>query len=270
MQPDKLDKTTTQFVSLPRDSNISLEISPKLLGNPDLATGQSAAKNVECKYDPEYLIYEDGRVYSKKAKRFLTGKIDNVGYRVYSLAIINPLTGKKGKMMYAHRLVAEHFIPNPDNLPYVHHKDENKLNNHVSNLQWVTAKENNAEHRKMQAQDAEKVKRPRYKIKDLTNEEWMIIQENPLYSISNKGRVKNNKTHRILVLDDYQTYTRISLNTKKHYYVHRLVYCTFHNDYDLDGYVIDHIDNNPRNNCLENLQKITTRENNLRQKRFQH
>lgn len=48
-----------------------------------------------------------------------------------------------GKNVSVHRLVAMAFIPNPDNLPCVNHKDENKKNNHVDNLEWCTVAYNN-------------------------------------------------------------------------------------------------------------------------------
>ena len=48
----------------------------------------------------------------------------------------------KGHLLYVHRLVAQAFIPNPNNLLEVNHKDGNKKNNFINNLEWITRKDN--------------------------------------------------------------------------------------------------------------------------------
>lgn len=85
-----------------------------------------------------YLVFSDGRIYSTATNKFLIGEVSNAGYlRV-------ELRDKQGnaKKYSVHRIVAETFIPNPLSKPQVNHLDENKINNAVENLEWVTPKEN--------------------------------------------------------------------------------------------------------------------------------
>lgn len=86
---------------------------------------------------PGYFITEDGKVWSEKSKKFLAFKDVN-GYNKVQLC-----NDGERKYLFVHRLVANAYIPNPDNLPYVNHKDENRKNNQKENLEWCTTEYNN-------------------------------------------------------------------------------------------------------------------------------
>ena len=96
-------------------------------------------------YEGLYQVSSLGRVRSldrKMDRRFCKGRIlknkrDGQGYQQVCLCV-----NKTHKYCYIHRLVAQAFIPNPQNKETVNHKDENKTNNHVDNLEWMTMKEN--------------------------------------------------------------------------------------------------------------------------------
>lgn len=87
----------------------------------------------------DYEITRNGEIYSLKnnKRRLIKGYIDKYGYR----RVLLHIWGKRQKY-FVHRLVAMKYIENPNNLPQVNHKDGNKLNNNVENLEWVTAKQN--------------------------------------------------------------------------------------------------------------------------------
>ena len=88
---------------------------------------------------PKYLIDTDGNIYNKRTNKKLKISDNGRGYKKISLYTEEGKTVNK----YIHRLVAETFIDNPNNLPEVNHIDENKANNSVDNLEWCDRKYNN-------------------------------------------------------------------------------------------------------------------------------
>lgn len=85
-----------------------------------------------------YLITRDANVYDTLRNRYISTWVDTVGYKQCYLKDEN---GKKHSKRI-HRLVAKAFVPNPNSYPQVNHKDGNKLNNELSNLEWVTNAQN--------------------------------------------------------------------------------------------------------------------------------
>ena len=93
-------------------------------------------------FAPNREVSTRGRIRSTKYRgsdktQVLKTKIDRYGYEVVALSINGVM-----KDLKIHRLVAEAFLPNPDNLPTVNHKDGNKKNNFLSNLEWSSYTDN--------------------------------------------------------------------------------------------------------------------------------
>lgn len=184
-----------------------------------------------------YVVSTLGRVFSIKRKIFLSNSYKN-DYHSVSLV-------KDGKIYYrkVHRLVAETFIPNPNNLPFVNHKDENKNNNNVDNLEWCDCKYNNLYSIKLGKKKIVAV--------DLEGEVWKnIINE---YYVSSYGRFKSKD--RLL---------RPQIRKNKNFYKlnHRykradiIVYNIFHNT---NVKTIIHRDDNTLNDKLDNLDIPTVK-----------
>ena len=88
-------------------------------------------------YEGHYAITSCGKVWSYKSKKFLKPYITQSGYLTVNLS-----KNSKAKPYRIHRLVAEAYLDNPDNLPYVNHKNENKTHNYLNNLEWCDAEYN--------------------------------------------------------------------------------------------------------------------------------
>lgn len=88
-------------------------------------------------YEGLYAVTEDGRVWSHRRQIFLKEGKTKAGY----LNVVLCKNGK-AKTFLVHRLVAQTYITNPLELPEINHKDENKENNSINNLEWCDRKYN--------------------------------------------------------------------------------------------------------------------------------
>lgn len=207
---------------------------------------------------PNYSVFDDGRILNESTGKFLQGTIRENGYKVFRLS-------KDGikKGFFGHRLVAEAFIPNLENKPIVNHKDGNKLNNCVDNLEWVSSSEN-VQH----AYDNELIKKNRkseYYTEDLEDEKWVKTFLSSRYSVSSYGRVKNDSSNLLLKPSITSGYYKVRLSTGEKVQdiqIYKLVYYSFNpQDMEIKDKVIDHIDANKLNDKLDNLRLVSRSEN---------
>lgn len=196
--------------------------------------------------ETNFYIYDDGRVFNKKTNTFLKGKI-NYGYRVYDIRY-----NHKKYNFKAHRLVALAFIPNPNNLPVVHHKDNNRLNNKIENLEWVSYSDNNRFRQKPKQSKVQDVRNKSYK-----DEKWLEYEDTN-YMISNYGRCLNTITNKILkgkkTDEGYIEYCIKVKGKKKTISAHRVEYSLFHNIALNRENIVNHIDGKRDNNYIDNLE----------------
>jgi hypothetical protein len=89
-------------------------------------------------YEGLYQVSNLGRIKNVKQQNILLGDMHVKGYRRVCFSV-----NCVSSVLLVHRIVAQTFIPNKDNKPCVNHKDCNKTNNEVENLEWVTYRENN-------------------------------------------------------------------------------------------------------------------------------
>ena len=151
---------------------------------------------------PDYYVSTEGDIYStKKSKTLIKLKpwIDSKG-KYLQIGLINS-EGKRIKMLI-HRIVASAFIPNPNNLPEINHKDKNTQRNCVENLEWCTRKYNVYDSYNTLSPKRNNNKCTLYKnnkkIKDFENKPFHLqykikepnidIEKSKLYRLQNNGK----------------------------------------------------------------------------------
>lgn len=118
-------------------------------------------------YEDLYQVSNLGRIKTIKTNRIRKNQIDRNGYERIMI---------RNKLLYVHRLVAEVFIPNPKQYREVNHKDENKLNNTVDNLEWCSREYNNSYgNRDNKVREKLKIKIEQYDLQGNHIKTWQSI-----------------------------------------------------------------------------------------------
>lgn len=202
-------------------------------------------------YD-NYSVSNQGDIKNNTTNRILKYYVRN-GYNSISLSNKNIK-----KTFNIHTIVAEHFLQKPLSNNYVvNHKDENKLNNHINNLEYITYKENT-----LYSMTSRRTKN----IKPYNINDFIPIPNYNDYLISKSGDIYSKNINRLSCITILPNgYHKIKLKSDtgsyKDLYIHVLVAITYLSHIPKKGYVINHKDGNKGNNNLDNLEIITHKQN---------
>jgi hypothetical protein len=219
-----------------------------------------------------YYVSNYGKVFNKDKKE-LNGHINLQGYVFVRLYLYG-----KSSLYRVHRLVCSTFnYNNIENKNIVDHINRIRHDNRASNLRWVTQKEN-------MGNKSDKVTNKNYDLiekynnLDKNDEKFRIIKVSSYgnlsnYSISNYGKIKNNKTKQILkpyITDEGYIHILLNLNgNRKNIPIHRLVCEIFNSKKDdkyNDKFVVNHINEIKHDNYYKNLEWCTVKKNNRHSK----
>ena len=138
--------------------------------------------------DSKYAVSNKGHIMNIRSGKIIKTTVNSSGYESVQLSEYG-----KRKRFLIHRLIAFVFILNPELKPYVNHKDGNKLNNTVENLEWCTAKENEKHARLTKLKDQNK---PVKAISILNPEDIQIYES--LSECSRSMDINKGTIHRVL------------------------------------------------------------------------
>lgn len=210
-----------------------------------------------------YEVSDEGQVRGLKRGRILDPKPDKSGYKLVCLS--NELGLKR---LLVHRLVAAAFLPKQEGCDVVHHKDGNRSNNCVANLEWTTQKNN--------VQASRGYAKPRRAEQPPPSDTGRLVSLSSIselggkfsrYCISEKGFVISNVGVRPRVLrpydigDGYQCVILSDHGRQTSMKVHRLVALAFCSGKSESRNCVNHIDQNRENNHYSNLEWLSSSEN---------
>lgn len=195
-----------------------------------------------------YSINKLGQVKNLNTKKFLKGT------NLHSYIYVNLTVGKKRKNRAVHQLVAQAFLPNPNNYIIVDHINGDRQDNRVENLRWASALENANNKHLDKTPDKPHFEEVKFSDEEMQSEKW---KEYNGFKVSNLGRVigKNNK-----ILKGHKSDCGYISYGGDHILGHILVWEAF-NGQKQSGMVINHINGNKHDNRLVNLEQVTPKEN---------